>query len=369
MVKTKQMSLKDSIYLRTLTQKCDVTVYAIMNDPVKYPTLSKYPKSTLYRHAKKSLDSEEIDGRKSNRGRPLKTSRRDERLIKRQIGLMRSSVGSFSSTQLQTSCGLNDGMSNSTFRRSLHKMGYNWRNTRRKGKLLPKDLVKRVEFCKKMQRLALNTHNFWCEGVALYVDGVGFEYKSNPYEHAKSLGAREWRMEGEGLNINCTAKGAKEGKTNCQFMVGMTFGEGVVLCVPLTRRISGEYFAQIIKNDVKDALVRSKKKSKRILQDGDPSQNSKKAKDELFHQNIRLFPIPARSPDLNPIENLFNQVRRKIKEDSLAKQLARETKTEFIARVSGLLMDFDKTRIDNLILSMPKRIEMVIKNKGIRIKY
>ena len=159
----------------------------------------------------------------------------------------------------------------------------------------------------------------------MYVDGVGFEYKSNPYEHAKSLGAREWRMEGEGLNINCTAKGAKEGKTNCQFMVGMTFREGVVLCVPLTRCISGEYFAQIMKNDVKDALVRSKKKSKRILQDGDPSQNSKKAKDELFHQNIRLFPIPARSPDLNPIENLFNQVRRKIKEDSLSKQLERES--------------------------------------------
>ena len=81
MVKTKQISLKDLIYLRTLTQKC------VMNDPVKYPTLSKYPKSTLCRHAKKSLDSEEIDGRKSNRGRPLKTSRRDERLIKLQIGL------------------------------------------------------------------------------------------------------------------------------------------------------------------------------------------------------------------------------------------------------------------------------------------
>ena len=46
----------------------------------------------------------------------------------------------------------------------------------------------------------------------MYVDGVRFEYKSNPYEHAKSLGT--W-----------------EGKTNCQLMVGMTFKEGIVLCV------------------------------------------------------------------------------------------------------------------------------------------
>ena len=133
----------------------------------------------------------------------------------------------------------------------------------------------------------------------MYVDGVRFEYKSNPYEHAKSLGS-------------------PEGKANCQFMVAMTLNEGVVLCVPLSKRISGEYFAQIVKKDVKDELVRSKKKSKRILQDGDPSQNSKKAKDELFRQNIRLCGIPARSPGLNLIKNLFNQVRRKIKEDSLA---------------------------------------------------
>ena len=92
---------------------------------------------------------------------------------------------------------------------------------------------------------AIYTNNFWCEGIALYVDGVRFEYKSNPYEHAKSLGSRE-------------------GKINCHVMVGMTCDEGVVLCVPLSKRISGENFVQIIKKDVKDALDRSKKKSKRI---------------------------------------------------------------------------------------------------------
>ena len=71
-------------------------------------------------------------------------------------------------------------------------------------------------------------------------------------------------------------------------MVGMTFEEGVVLCVPLSRRITGEYYSEIIKTNLKEALVRSKKTSKRILQDGDPSQNSKRARDELFRQNISL---------------------------------------------------------------------------------
>ena len=365
----KQMPLRDSIYIRTLKQKCGVTVYHVLHNPRKYPVLSQYPKSTLYRHAKKTLDADEQDGRSHNQGRPRKVTARTQRMIKRQIKALRKSVGTFSTPLLQTSCGLTDEMSNSTFRRALKKLGYNWRNTRRKGKLLPRDLKRRVEFCRKMDRLALNTPDFWCQGIALYVDAVGFEYKSNPYEHAKSLGAKEWRMKSEGLDMDCTAKGSKEGKTTCQFMVGMTYERGVVLCVPMTSRINGRYFAQLIKNDITEALRQSGKASKRILQDGDPSQNSKIARDELFKQNIRLFSIPPRSPDLNPIENLFNQVRRTIKEDSLQRQLERESRAQFVTRVCGLLLNFNPTRIDNLIKSMPKRIELVKKSKGLRIKY
>ena len=43
---------------------------------------------------------------------------------------------------------------------------------------------------------------------------------------------------------------------------------------------------------------------------------SKKAKDELFRQNIRLFGIPARSPDLNPIELAFNVYKSHLKRNS-----------------------------------------------------
>ena len=369
MAKTKQMSLKDSIYIRTLHQKFGITIYKIMNSPKLYPTLACYPKTTLYRHAKKPLDAEDIDRRKFNTGRKRKTTVRELRTIKRQVKIMREEYGTFTSRQLQIACGLENSMSNSTFRRALKSLGYQWRNTRRKGKLLKKDLVKRVEFCNKMNRLKINTQEFWCNNIALYVDGVGFEYKSNPYEHAKELGSREWRMKSEGLDFNCTAKGAKEGKKMSKFMVGMSYGKGVILCVPLKRRMCGEYFAQIVRDEILPALHRSGKASKRILQDGDPSQNSKKSLKELYRQNIRLFSIPPRSPDLNPIENLFNQVRMKIKSDSLSKQLTFESKETFRERVQNLLVNFDQQKINNIIKSMPKRVKMIKKGKGKRIKY
>ena len=84
-------------------------------------------------------------------------------------------------------------------------------------------------------------------------------------------------------------------------MVGMTYEKGVVLCVPMERRISGEYYAELIKSEFKAALNRSGKTSMRILQDGDPSQNCKKARDEFLKQLILVFSIPARSPDLTLI--------------------------------------------------------------------
>ena len=259
-------------------------------------------------------------------------------------------------------------MSNSTFRRGLHKVGYQLRNTRRKGKVLKSDLKARVTFCKKIIARNLGIE-FWENGIAMYVDGVGFEYKSNPYDHAKSLGAREWRKVKEGLDINCTSKGNKEGKTYVKFMVGMSHNTGVVMCEPLTERMSGGYYADLIKNTFGVAFINSGKSSRRMLQDGDPSQNSKKAQNEMDRANIKLFKIPARSPDLNPIENLFNQVRRSIKQDSLRQMMNRESKKKFTQRVKKLFEDYSVTRINNLVESMPKRIKMVLKARGQRIKY
>ena len=48
--------------------------------------------------------------------------------------------------------------------------------------------------------------------------------------------------------------------------------------------------------------------NKLVLQDGDPVQKSRQA--NLAYETIgKIFSIPARSPDMNYIENLLNLVR------------------------------------------------------------
>ena len=87
--------------------------------------------------------------------------------------------------------------------------------------------------------------------------------------------------------------------------------------------------------------------------DNDPSQRSKAARKAINNSGATLFEIPPRSPDLIPIENLFHIVKKYW----TGKPSRRDTITE-------IPIDL----INNLLLSMPKRIETVIKYKELRTK-
>ena len=88
-----------------------------------------------------------------------------------------------------------------------------------------------------------------------------------------------------------------------------------------------------------------------------------------MHVNATLFPIPPRSPDLNPIENFFHLVSKKLRDTALQKQLSKETYDEFQQRVVDTIYSMPIQTINNLIESMNRRIGDVSKNNGSRLKY
>ena len=82
------------------------------------------------------------------------------------------------------------------------------------------------------------------------------------------------------------------------------------------------------------------------------------------HDIVRM-PWPVQSPDLNPIENV-----RRIMKLRISKRRHRIRSIQEMVRV--LLEEWDKiTPADyrRCISSMPKRIDLVCKNKGSSIKY
>ena len=151
-------------------------------------------------------------------------------------------------------------------------------------------------------------------------------HKRNPKRNARTSRTRMWKKKGESVHKKCTAKGKKEGTggSTAKFMVAITYGKGIIKCHQYNENINGERFAEFITEKFADMFQSSANPSGRLfLHDVDPSQNSALAKEAMDKVNCRVFKIPARSQDLNPIENIFHLVGKQLKKDAQEKNTTR----------------------------------------------
>ena len=81
-----------------------------------------------------------------------------------------------------------------------------------------------------------------------------------------------------------------------------------------------------------------------------------------------LHRIPPRSPELNPIENVFHLVKNRLAREALTMKIERKTFQEF-KHVFRCCDDIDTSTIDQTIESLLRRIDAVIKGVGSRTKY
>ena len=84
--------------------------------------------------------------------------------------------------------------------------------------------------------------------------------------------------------------------------------------------------------------------------DGCPRQNSKVAKKAMQNINTIVMAIPAKSPDLNPIENIFAQVSMILQNQAMEQNITKEIFSEFSAKVKDTLIKFDREKINKVIL-------------------
>jgi len=360
---SQKISLQHSAQIRSAYQLSNIQGAALLK---MFP---QYSKAAIYKHAKKPINGELVfDKRKLNKGRPSKLSLQDKRSIVRSVTSLREEVGSFTSKRIQLDSGVKH-VTSRTIRNHLNEEGYWYLQSRKKGLLHAKDLKSRVKFCKMIRKRKLGD-DFWRSGISFYLDGKGFQYKRNPYDQARAPGAREWRKRGEGLNFNCTAKGSKEGVINVNFMIAISYGKGVVLCEQYDGTITAAKFSAIVKTSFPEAFRQSSNPTgKRFLMDGCPRQNAKMAMRAIDDVHGLVFKIPPRSPDLNPIENFFHTLTKRLKSDALEKKITKESFEELSTRVKETVLRCSSTEIDKIIDSMDKRITAVLEEKGQRIKY
>ena len=89
-------------------------------------------------------------------------------------------------------------------------------------------------------------------------------------------------------------------------MVAIAHRKGVILKEPY-EKMDGDFFYNFIKKHFNLTFAKAgpKRYRKRIfVMDNDPSQTSKKAMTAINQIECQLHKIPARSPDLNPMQQI-----------------------------------------------------------------
>lgn len=90
---------------------------------------------------------------------------------------------------------------------------------------------------------------------------------------------------------------------------------------------------------------------------------SKQTQEKLKEINVKILPWPAKSPDINPVEQLWSIIDNKFKSRRMCsvKQLIDGLSTEWSTIQPGLC--------EKLVFSMPKRIQKCIEARGKSINY
>lgn len=286
-------------------------------------------------------------------GRPRATTRRQDRKLIEIAKSMRRS----SSKQLNSEWSKYEiNVCARTLRNRLNEKGYHFCKAKTKPFMTKKHKKSRLLWCKKHKNWTIND---W--------EKVIFSDESRIcLGTGDDDGIFVWRRAEEKFRVDCLRSKTKYQRSLMVWSCLTSQGVGE-LCIVL-RTINSEIYVDILEHflipSIENAFGES---SDFIFQDDNAScHRSIRVKNYLKNNGnspIKTMHWPANSPDLNPIENVWNVLKRKIdkRKPSSIENLREAIKKSWEEIPSNLCHE--------LVESMPRRIKAVIKAKGGPTKY
>lgn len=298
-----------------------------------------------------SVVSKHVNGKLRGRGkcgRTRCTSERDDRGLQRIVRKKR--FQNLSEIQEEWNQAGVSASRTTTFRR-VKEMGYRSRVPSVKPLLTRGQRVKRLNWAKEKKDWTVGQ---WSK--------VLFSDESKMCITFGNQGPRVWRKKGEEQNPSCLKSSVKYPQSVMIWGAMSSAGVGK-LCF-----LKCKVTATVYQNVLEDFMIPS---AEDLYGDADfifqqdlaPAHAARSTKTWFDAHAITVLDWPANSPDLNPIENLWGIIKRKMR-DTRPKN-----KEELTASIKEVWASITPGQCHRLIASMPRRIDAVIKAKGFPTKY
>jgi hypothetical protein len=162
-------------------------------------------------------------------------------------------------------------------------------------------------------------------------------------------------------------EGTKKFGGGSLMMWGCMLWEGPGYGCKIDGRMDEDLYIKILDDELQESLNYYGKTQDDIIfqQDNDPKHTCKKAQKWFKDHEYNVLLWPAQSPDLNPIEHLWSHLKRKLAEYEEAPKGI----LELWERAEAEWNKIEPEVCQNLIESMPRRVEAVIKANGGYTKY
>ena len=128
--------------------------------------------------------------------------------------------------------------------------------------------------------------------------------------------------------------------------------------------MDGILFTEILEKTLLPFLKKAYPDGHRFMQDNDPKHTSRLAKKFYIDKGINWWQTPAESPDLNPIENLWHELKEYIR-----REIKPRTKADLINGILEFWKTVNITKCNKYINHLRKVIPRVIEVDGAATGY